>query len=124
MVIYHGWGDPLVTPFLTIAYYESMAKIAGGMSAAQGFARLFMIPGMDHCGINAAGPSIGDTGIDPLSGLEAWVEHGAAPQTLLATKTDGQGKTLWQRPICAYPNTAKLTGGDPQLATSWTCTPP
>ena len=123
LVIYHGWGDPLVTPFLTVAYYEAMARAAGGMDKAEAFARLFMIPGMDHCGINTAGPSIGDTGIDPLTALEGWVEQGRAPQSLLAIKTDAAGKTQWQRPVCAYPASAKLGAGNPAQAASWSCGP-
>ena len=65
MIVYHGWGDPLVTPYMTVAWYEAWVKAAGGMDAAQATARLFMIPGMDHCGINANNASITDTGIDP-----------------------------------------------------------
>ena len=47
---------------------------------------MFMVPGMDHCGIGTDGPGISDTGIDPLTALEQWVEEGNAPRELLATK--------------------------------------
>ena len=46
------------------------------MTAIQDFARLFMVPSMDHCGIQTNGPAIADTGIDPLTALEQWVEEG------------------------------------------------
>ncbi len=122
MVIWHGWGDPLVTPFLTVDWYQAMARAAGGMDKVRAAARLFMVPGMDHCGINPNNESITDTGLDPLSALEAWVEHGTAPETLTATKRDKTGQTVWQRPICAYPQAAKLApGADPTLAASWSC---
>ena len=122
MIIWHGWGDPLVTPFLTVAWYDMLAKQDGGMDKLRDTARLFMVPGMDHCGINPANDSITDTGLDPLTALEQWVEHGTAPATLLATKRDKSGQTIWQRPICAYPLAAKLNpGADPTLPASWTC---
>ena len=124
MVVYHGWGDPLVTPYLTVAWYDAWVKAAGGMDAARGTARLFMIPGMDHCGINPANASITDTGIDPLTALEQWVEQGAAPAALLATKRTAEGQTVWQRPICAYPQAATLTGTDSKDPAAWTCAAP
>ena len=52
------------------------------------------------------------------------MEHGTAPATLLATKRDKDGQTLWQRPICAYPQAARLAGGDPMQAASWRCDAP
>lgn len=121
MIIWHGWGDPLVTPFLTVDWYEAMAKAAGGMDKMRDTARLFLIPGMDHCGINPHNQSITDTGIDPLTALEQWVEHGTAPASLTATKRNA-GQTAWQRPICAYPLTAKLNpDSDASVAGNWTC---
>ena len=124
MILYHGWGDPLVTPFLTVQYCEAVAKAAGGVDRARDFARLFMVPGMDHCGINTHGPGIGDEGIDPLSALENWIEKGTAPEALLATKAGPAGAPpLWQRPVCAWPDTARLAGGDPHAAASYTCRP-
>jgi feruloyl esterase len=124
MIVYHGWGDPLVTPFLTVAWYEAWAKAAGGMARAQDTARLFMVPGMDHCGINANNASITDTGIDPLTALEQWVEQGEAPASLLATKRGKDGRTVWQRPICAYPAQARQVGADAASAASWSCAAP
>ncbi|KAA5614214.1 tannase/feruloyl esterase family alpha/beta hydrolase [Rhodovastum atsumiense] len=104
LVIWHGWGDPIVTPDFTIAWYEALARKAGGIEKLQGFARLFMIPGMDHCGISADNASVTETGIDPLSALEAWVEQGTPPHALLATKRRPDGGTQWQRRICAWPD--------------------
>jgi feruloyl esterase len=122
MILYHGWSDPLVTPFLTVGYYEALAKKSGG--DAKDFARLFMVPGMDHCGIGQDGPGIADTGIDPLSALERWVEQGEAPDQLEAKKVAG-GQTVWTRPICAYPQVAKYKGsGDSKDAASFTCAAP
>lgn len=121
LILYHGWADPLVTPQATVEYYEAAARRAGGMERTQGFARLFMVPGMDHCGIGTEGPGIADTGIDPLGALEAWVERGTAPDALPATKTDAAGRVLWRRPVCAYPQVARYIGGDPSTPSSFRC---
>ena len=121
ILFYHGWGDPLVTPFMTVAYYEALAKKAGGPTKVADFARLFMIPGMDHCGINTAGPGIADTGIDALTALEQWVEEGKAPEALIATKLSSDNKVQWKRPICAYPQQTKFNGGDPTDPASFSC---
>jgi hypothetical protein len=77
--------------------------------------------GMDHCGVFTNGPGIADTGVDLLTALEGWVEKGAPPDQLLATKTDDKGQTLWQRPVCALPQTAVYRSGDPALAASHSC---
>jgi pimeloyl-ACP methyl ester carboxylesterase len=126
LIIYHGWADSLVTPQLTVDFYEALAKKSGGIAATQGFARLFMVPGMDHCGAQTNGPGIADTGIDPLTALEQWVEEGKAPSELMATKTaPPANQTLWRRPVCAYPNAARYNGsGDPTDAANFTCAEP
>jgi len=62
----------LVTPQLTPLYYDAIARHAGGLERARDFARLFMIPGTDHCGVFRNGPGIADTGVDLLTALEGW----------------------------------------------------
>jgi hypothetical protein len=123
LVMWHGWADGLLPPQPTVDFYEALAKKSGGMAATQDFARLFMVPGMDHCGIQTNGPGIADTGIDPLTALEQWVEQGQAPTELIATKTAPTGnQTLWRRPVCAYPKIARYKGsGDPTDPTSFVC---
>jgi len=126
LLIYHGWADSLVTPQLTVDFYAALAEKNGGFAATQDFARLFMVPGMDHCGIQTEGPGIADTGLDALTALERWVEDGKAPSELIATKTAPTGNaTLWQRPVCAYPKIARYGGsGDPNDAASYACRDP
>jgi Tannase and feruloyl esterase len=126
LVMWHGWADALVPPQLTVDFYEALSEKSGGVAATQDFARLFMVPGMDHCGIQTTGPGIADTGIDPLTALEQWVEQGKAPTELISTKMAPIGnQTLWRRPVCAYPKAAHYKGsGDPTDATSFTCTDP
>jgi hypothetical protein len=120
LLIYHGWADAAVTPQLTVDYYEAVEKKMGGREATQGFLRLFMIPGFDHCGWQP-GPGISELGFDPLTALENWVEKGEAPASLLATKQDNDGKTVWTRPLCPYPQKAKYKGGDVNVATNFAC---
>lgn len=126
LIIYHGWADSEVPPQFTVDFYEALARKSGGMGAAQDFARLFMVPGMDHCGIQTNGPGIAASGIDPLTALEQWVEEGKAPSELIATKVAPNGnQTLWRRPVCAYPKVARYKGGgDPTDASSFICTEP
>jgi feruloyl esterase len=64
-----------------------------------------------------------DTGIDPLTALEQWVEQGKAPTELIATKTAStENQTLWRRPVCDYPKIARYKGsGDPTDPTSFVC---
>lgn len=77
LIVYHGWSDPIVTPGATVDWYEATQRTMGGDAATQGTARLFMVPGMKHC---FGGP--GPFAVDWIDALEAWVEHGAAPDTV------------------------------------------
>lgn len=121
LLMYHGLADPIVTPQNTLDYYAAAQK-AGGGSVAEYF-RLFMIPGMDHCGNpGQAGPGITEAGFDPVGALEKWVEDGVAPDSLLGTKADKDGKVLWTRQLCAFPKKATYTGtGDAKDAASYRC---
>jgi feruloyl esterase len=122
LIIFQGWADAIVTPFRTVDYYEAVTKAAGGSEKAETFARLFMIPGMDHCGASNAGPGIDYHGLDPLPALESWVEKDQAPAQLPTTKLDTAGKPQWSRPVCAWPQVAKLAAGaDRTNAESWSC---
>ena len=116
LLMWHGWADAIVFPGKTVAYFEELAETTGG-----DFARLFMIPGMDHCGIQATGPGISQDGFDPLSALEAWVEEGTAPEQLMTTKIV-EGEDRWSRPVCAYPAEPAFSGdGDWREAGNWIC---
>ena len=123
--MYHGWADPLVTPQRTLEYHAAVEKAMGGREVVADFYRLFMVPAMGHCGVEPEGPGITATGFDPLTALERWVEQGVAPDSLLTTKTDKEGKTLWTRPVCPHPQVARYDGkGDPKDAASFACAAP
>jgi feruloyl esterase len=81
LLAYHGWADPIVTPQRTLDYFAAVRARMGGAEATAQFARLFMLPGFDHCGAQP-GPGATAVEFDPLPALEAWVERGEAPATL------------------------------------------
>lgn len=126
LVMWHGWADAIVPPQKTILYYEAVEKAMGGRASTQDFLRLFMVPGADHCALQTQpAPGIDQSGIDPLTALEQWVEEGIAPSSLIATKRDKGGKTLWTRPLCPYPQAPRYTGtGDAADAASFVCAEP
>ena len=135
LIIYHGWNDAAISALNTINYYEAV-KNKMGKQDADSFLRLFMVPGMQHCG-GGPGPDIfGQMGFsssnDPQHNmylaLEQWVEKGAAPSTVIATKQQGEGSTAapkMTRPLCAYPQIAKYKGsGDTSDAANFVCAAP
>jgi hypothetical protein len=84
----------------------------------QRFYRLFRAPGVGHCGINSSGP----IPVDPFGALVTWVEHGAPPQTLLASGGSAAPPTGRTRPLCPYPQTAIYNGvGSIDVASSFHC---
>jgi feruloyl esterase len=142
LIVFHGWADPLATPQESINYHERViaAEGKGNASAAsvRKFFRLFMAPGMHHCGGGAGPNAFGQSNVtqpplqpdaqhDMLRALQAWVEGGVAPSRVVATKYVGDDATKgvqMTRPLCAYPNVAKYGGsGDPNLASSFVCAP-
>ena len=120
LILWHGSADAIVFPGKTIDYYEKLIEASGGPEATEAFARLFMLSGVDHCGLQP-GPGITQDGIDLLTALEGWVEKGEAPGQVLMTKTK-DGQTEWTRLACAWPAEATFTGsGDWQDAQNWRC---
>jgi len=117
LILWHGWSDAALTALATVDYYE-MAE-AHDPDQLDYF-RLFMMPGVGHCG---AGPGPGR--VDWIAAIEAWVEQGAAPERLQATKSDAAGEVLRTRPLCPHPLVAIYDGsGDPNDATSFACGDP
>ncbi|MDE3196037.1 MAG: tannase/feruloyl esterase family alpha/beta hydrolase [Acidobacteriota bacterium] len=113
LIVYQGWADPVVPPDDTIRYYESVRKKIGP-AKTRSFARLFMVPGMGHCG---GGP--GPDTFDSLGALDAWVTKNEAPDQLLATHVTNGAVDL-TRPICAYPAAARPRGA--QRDAPFSCT--
>ncbi|MEX0618015.1 MAG: tannase/feruloyl esterase family alpha/beta hydrolase [Pseudohongiellaceae bacterium] len=127
LILYHGFGDALSVASATVAYYEDMVAVtyADSMNRAQQDARLFLAPGMGHCG-GGAGPN----SWDKLAPLVDWVENGAAPDSITATHTSN-GRTDNERPLCPFPQQARYIGpegsqNDPQnwMAGNFQCEVP
>jgi len=117
LLMYHGWSDPNVSPLNTVHYYQSVLKTMGG--AADDSIRLFMFPGMGHCG-GGDGPN----SFDAMSALAQWVEKGQAPGQVVASHRSG-GAVDRTRPICAYPKTAVYKGtGSIDDAANFVCQSP
>jgi feruloyl esterase len=80
-----------------------------------------MVPGMSHCG---GGP--GATHFDALGAMVEWVEHGVAPDKIIASTlppTDTTGAVNTKRPLCPYPRTAQYQGsGSTNDASNFVCT--
>lgn len=114
-LLYHGMSDPWFSALDTVDYYERVARANGGLEKTRQFARLFLVPGMGHC---AGGPTTLDH-FDLLTPLVDWVEHGKAPDAVVATGRSLPGRS---RPLCAWPAYARYEGhGNPNAAASFEC---
>ena len=115
LIFYHGTSDPWFSPYDTLNYYERMGKDNGGADLVQTWSRLFLVPGMSHCG----GGSATLDNFDLLGAVVNWVEDGVAPDFVVAKGKSMPGRT---RPLCAYPKYARYKGqGDPQDAGNFEC---
>jgi hypothetical protein len=138
ILMYHGFNDPAISSQNSINYYESVVKFftgrrdtrAEGLGQVQEFFRLFMMPGMQHCGGGPGPNAIGapfalpapvmDAEHDVLSALERWVERGKPPSKFADDNPAGAIKM--QRPVCPYPKLAVYMGhGDTNVASSFKC---
>ncbi len=114
IVFWHGWSDPALTALGTIEYYDALQRDTEG---AEDFARLFMLPGVLHCG---GGP--GADGVDWLALVADWVENGKEPNRLVASHLAADGTASFTRALCPYPMVASYDGaGDPKDEGSYAC---
>lgn len=115
MLMYFGWADTALNPLMGTKYYEQVLALMG--PSTREFFRLFMVPGMFHCG-----GGLGVSRADYLGALMDWVEKGEAPERLIAERVV-EGTTEMTRPLCPYPETARYDGsGDPSVTSSFSCT--
>ena len=116
LIQYHGWSDPQITPLASAAYYDRVVAANGGRSKIHSSYRLFMAPGMAHCG-GGEGPN----DFDELTALEQWVEQGKAPDMIPASHSK-DGKVDRTRPLCPYPQVASYKGsGSIDEAANFVC---
>ncbi len=83
MIVWHGWADAIVPPMKTVDWHDKLVANMGGAEKVGAFVRLFMIPGMDHCGILEGPNGVNQHSIDPITALENWVENGVAPTSIM-----------------------------------------
>jgi len=133
LIQFHGWLDGAVPPRQSVAYYERAVATMGGLAQTQDFYRLFLAPGMLHCGLGPGPNGFGQGFLEPfrhdpdhdiLLALQAWVEAGRTPERLIATKfidDDPASGVARQRPLCPYPATARYRGGDKRLSANYSC---
>lgn len=139
LIQWHGWDDAAFTPGWTTRYYTQVVNDVGHgqLRSIQDFYRLFMLPGVGHCGTGIGPDNIGaenqkavssDPEHDAVSALLEWVEHGVPPHKFIATKfnsNDPAQGVQTQRPICAFPAEAIWNGsGDVNKASSFYCGEP
>jgi Tannase and feruloyl esterase len=116
LVMVTGWADPIFSAPQFTAWYDRLEadNASAGDGPTRDYARLFLVPGMNHCG---GGPALDD--IDALQAVVDWVENGRAPDALMASGRAFPGVT---RPLCAYPKVARYSGrGDPRDAAHFEC---
>lgn len=134
LIVWHGWGDAVLPPEPTVDFYEDILSRSGSRAGEQ--SRLFMVPGVGHCAGGTGPDAIGQIGAPPPgeqpersigAALQAWVEDGRAPDSIIGRRgmvamMTNPGAPERQRLICAYPAKATLAAGaDPDKAASYTC---
>jgi len=116
LIQYHGWNDPQIAPGFSVRYYQSVLDTLGGADKVLDGYRLFMVPGMAHCGDGQ-----GTDQFDMLAALEGWAEKNKAPDRIVASRVRG-GKVDRTRPLCPYPQMAMYKGtGSTDDAANFAC---
>jgi hypothetical protein len=142
LIQYHGWGDAAISAYNSIDYYESVRSFFAqypdprrkDTGPIEDFYRLFMVPGMGHCGGGEGPNSFGQNGgstsgsapnseRDIVVALEKWVEQGTPPEKLIGTgKAPSDPTKTLTRPLCVFPQKAHYNGtGDPYDSANFTC---
>lgn len=120
LLLYHGWSDQAIAPGNTVNYYGSVVRNLGGEAKASNDVRLFMVPAMGHCG-GGEGPN----NFDKMTAIQDWVEHGKAPEVMIASHMTRSGTVDRTRPLCVYPKVAKYKGsGSTDDAANFMCANP
>jgi hypothetical protein len=127
VMVYHGVSDPIFSYDDSVTWYKNLAAANDG--DAGNFARLYGVPGMNHC---SGGPATDQ--FDMLSALVKWVEQGQAPDSVVATArgtgnaggVNAELPSSWStsrtRPLCPYPKVATYQGsGSIEDAANFSC---
>ncbi len=117
LIMTYGWADSILQPVMGVNYYEQAVSKNGPDTAE--FFRLFMVPGMAHCG-----GGIGPDRNDSMTAVIDWVEKAKAPDSIVASRVvDNQ--VVRTRPLCPYPQVARYSGqGSIDDAENFRCVAP
>jgi hypothetical protein len=129
LLLSHGWSDGLIPATNSLRFNDGLMPTLSAQQQASQY-RLFMVPGMDHCGGGE-----GASQFDTLGTIDAWATSGTAPERIIATRPTAAGgppgapagppRAPLARPLCAYPAFAEYDGkGDAALAESFRCVKP
>ncbi len=116
LIIIQGLSDPVFSANDIKTWYQDTVKNTsnGDQTEARNWNRLFMVPGMTHCG---GGAGLDD--LDPLTAIQNWVENKNAPEFLAAKGKAFPGKS---QPVCSFPKVAIYNGkGDINFIESYQC---
>jgi hypothetical protein len=117
LVMTYGWSDQILQPMMGVNYYEKAVTTNGPKT--RDFFRLFMVPGMTHCG-GGVGPDRNDA----VTAVIDWVEKSKAPDSIVASQVSGS-KVVRTRPLCPYPQVARFKGeGSIDEAANFRCVAP
>jgi feruloyl esterase len=118
LLTYQGWSDQDISPLASVNFYKGVKSAIDDKTVSSSM-RLFMVPGMGHCG-GGEGPNT----FDMMVPLEQWVEKGQAPARIEASHSTN-GAIDRTRPLCPYPQVARYTGtGSIDEAANFTCQAP
>ncbi|UPX20291.1 uncharacterized protein EKO05_0010528 [Ascochyta rabiei] len=116
LLCWHGINDPIIPYQNTVKYRQRVEREMGGGKAVDNYFRLFLAPGVGHCGLG-----VGPVPIDPLESLRDWVEKGEPPETLTSETRNQEGE-LVTRELCRFPEKPRyLATGGINEASSWDC---
>jgi len=119
ILMYFGWADAALNPLMGVDYYEKVVERMG--PSTTDFFRLFMVPGMFHCG---GGVGVTVRPLELSTPLVEWVEQGSAPDRIVGQRAI-EGEVVRSRPLCPYPQVARYKGtGSIDEAANFECVVP
>jgi feruloyl esterase len=117
LLMTYGWADSILQPMMGVNYYEQAVERNG--PDTPDFFRLFMIPGMAHCG-----GGVGPDRHDAITAIVDWVEADKVPTSIVASKIVDD-EVVRTRPLCPYPQVARYAGrGSIDDAANFSCVTP
>jgi len=120
MLVYHGVDDQAISYLETVKSYEALAakdkRLADWM-------RVFTVPGLMHCRGGSGATDVEDRAIEAVVN---WIEHGQAPDFVVANRVSPTAGRERSFRLCAEPTRATLKSGglDFKQAENWECKMP